>query len=104
MADTSLNIVQRLEELKAVVKHQQEEIEEREADILRWSNVAYDLADAVWALTLDGRDGPKQYTEASHLPAPCHCLIHKAMDNWGEAQVALLNQINPDWMKDRYDS
>lgn len=80
-----------LNELKEVVEKLQQEVEQREGDILRWSGIAYDLADALCDEMLPD-DGPKTVCWA-----PCDCLAHKALDTWGNAQIELLNEVDPGW-------
>lgn len=84
---------EKIEELQHIVVAQQREIEEREGDILRWSNIAYNLATALCDEMIEGSDGPPKPI----CWAPCDCTSHKALDEWGNAQVELLNEVNPGW-------
>lgn len=85
-------------ELKEVIEKLQQEVEQREGDVLRWSGIAYDLADALCE-TMTPPDGPKPPI----CYPPCDCLAHTALDAWGNAQIELLNEVDPGWHERMYN-
>lgn len=69
-------------------------------DIIKWSNVAYDLAHALEEVLLDGHDGPPEHFNR-HEPG-CECLVHGALKAWGDAQMELLDRVNPGWRDEEF--
>lgn len=59
---------------------------------VKWSAVAYNLATAVIELMLDGKDGPPQY---GRCHPPCDCLVHSALEDWGNMHQDFLDKVSP---------